>query len=98
MKRGGRINPVGPKAERQKADLEAARTVLRDRARRECEADFSENCTGWGTDPHHIWPSDRRKELHDPERMLWVCRLCHNEIDERRVEAERAGLIRRADW
>lgn len=98
MKRGGRLRQIGPKAERQRDDLKAARDALRTRSRRECEADFSDDCTGWGTDPHHVWPSDRRRELHDPDRMLWVCRPCHDEIDARRFEAETAGLIARADW
>lgn len=98
MKRGGRINPIGPKAERQRDDIDACRDAIKIRSRRECEADFSDDCTGWGTDMHHVWPSDRRREVHDPERCLWVCRPCHDEIDGRRVDAERRGLIRRADW
>lgn len=30
-----------------------------------------------GTDAHHLWPEDRDRGVHDPDRGLWICRTAH---------------------
>lgn len=65
---------VGAKTRREAADLAAFRRALKARAGGRCEIRVSPECTGIGTDAHHMAPSDRDRGRHDPERGLWLCR------------------------
>lgn len=48
-----------------------------------------------GLDPHHLWTSDRDRNVHDPARMLFVCRAAHNWIDAHPDAARELGLYKR---
>jgi hypothetical protein len=47
-----------------------------------------------GCDPHHLFPEDRDRGVHDPARGMWLCRTAHNWTDDHPELAHRAGLLR----
>lgn len=89
---------IGPKAKRERRDLDAFREALRERSGGECEGPASvphdQRGRHFGCDPHHLFPSDRACGVHDPERGLWVCRTLHDWIDANPHLAEDLGLLR----
>lgn len=50
-----------------------------------------------GCDPHHLFPEDRDRGVHDPARGLWLCRPCHDWIDAHPAWAHQLGLLRPDD-
>ena len=78
------IRRVGAKSRRERPALDAARAVVRER--RWCEAggivrDGRSICgpvgLHHGAHVHHVWPEDRDRGVHDPDRMLYLCPTAH---------------------
>lgn len=68
----------GAKARREQSALDAFRAALR--GRHWCEGNTPDCPPGRhpGTDPHHVWPSDRDRGVHNPARGLLLCRAAHD--------------------
>lgn len=47
-----------------------------------------------GTDPHHVWPEDRDRGVHDPSRALLLCRHAHDYAHANPAIAKTFGLLR----
>lgn len=48
-----------------------------------------------GRDPHHVDPKDRARNVHDPERGLWICGRAHDFIHQQQpARARELGLLR----
>lgn len=104
-----RIRARGKKALRTAGDERAFRSALQHRSMGYCEAtervanlaDFrvvhtvcGTGILHAGTDPHHLWPEDRRRGLHDPERGVWLCRRAHEWVHANPRRARELGLLR----
>jgi hypothetical protein len=47
-----------------------------------------------GRDPHHVDPKDRARNVHDPERGLWICGQAHDFVHQREPRlARQVGLL-----
>lgn len=87
----------GARGRRNREAMSAVRPVLLERSGGRCEADgFSPYCTGVGAHAHHIWPSDRDRGLHDPDRMALVCAPCHEHIHRYPGAAGPRGLLKKS--
>lgn len=90
------LKKVGRRGAEARRAMDEARVCLLERSGGVCEGnDFSPHCTGVGTDAHHIWPSDRDRNRHEPERMAYLCRFCHMELHANPNLANKAGLLKR---
>lgn len=47
-----------------------------------------------GVEAHHVWPEDRDRGVHDPERGLWLCARAHRWAHDHPKLASVAGLLR----
>lgn len=47
-----------------------------------------------GVDPHHVWPEDRDRGVHDPSRALLLCRPAHDYAHANPTMAKTLGLLR----
>lgn len=45
-------------------------------------------------DPHHVWPEDRDRGIHDPARVLALCRRSHDWAHDHPAHASALGLLR----
>jgi hypothetical protein len=107
LKRGGRINPIGRKARREREALEFFRDEVCRRDNGVCRAAMLRGPRNAllvcgrrglhaGTEAHHMWPEDRDRGIHDPERGLWLCTHAHRWAHEHPAEAAVLGLLRPA--
>lgn len=48
-------------------------------------------------DPHHVWPEDHDRGVHDPHRVLDVCRSAHDWTHAHPALAAIVGLLRPED-
>lgn len=88
------LRKVGKKAQRERPAFDQARADLLLRSGGRCEGrDFSPHCTGVGTDAHHVRIADRDEGRHEADRMLFLCRACHQEAHANPRLARHAGLI-----
>lgn len=100
------LRSVGAKAKRERPALDAAREVVRER--RWCEAGWITDlrtgtavCGGRrvaheGAHVHHVWPEDRDRGVHDPDRMLYLCPTSHAWAHANPSAAAEVGLLRPA--
>ena len=88
---GGR----GRKALREESALFQFRAVVY--RRQWCQGDTPACPIGQhpGTDAHHIWPSDRDKGLHNPNRAALLCRAAHQFVHEFPAWGREHGLLKR---
>ena len=99
------LRRVGAKARRERPALTAAREIVR--ARFYCEAaQLRDRVTGEpvcggpfhrehrGVWAHHMWPEDRDRGQHDPERMLYLCHHAHRWTHDHPALASQLGLMR----
>jgi hypothetical protein len=95
----------GAKAKREAPALRSANEAVRARSRGYCEANAQDDgvhgfpCSGWGAHAaapgaHHIWPEDRDRGLHDPERMLALCFATHRWAHDEPKLSSAARLLR----
>jgi hypothetical protein len=47
-----------------------------------------------GSDPHHVWPEDRDRGVHDPARGKFLCRAAHDWVHANPRRAKTLGLLR----
>lgn len=47
-----------------------------------------------GDNAHHVWPEDRDRGHHRPERGLYLCWRSHRWTHDHPAEAQRLGLLR----
>ena len=47
-----------------------------------------------GSQAHHLWPEDRARNRHDPERGAWLCYVAHRWLHDHPAEAKTLGLLR----
>lgn len=80
---------------RQSPEYRRLSTEVKLRASNRCELHIHKVCTGWGEDPHHVYPtSEGGAVVCPPKWLLWACRACHGYVHgSGRREAERLGLI-----
>lgn len=102
------IAKIGAKAKREAVALNAFRGALVDRSHGFCEGPravflddgeviivpHAARGRHHGCDPHHLWPEDRDRGVHDPARGMWLCRPAHNFTDDEPALAHRAGMLR----
>lgn len=104
LKRGKRPKQIGKKALReQEARIEFARAVARN-AGGYCETMHlpvvvaTMICTvpvvHAGAHAHHVWPEDRDRGVHDPNRGLWLCARAHDWSHTHPALAWEYGLLR----
>ena len=94
-----RLNPIGRKAQRERAALDDFRLALSTRHGGQCEAmlftpivcSLSPHA---GSDAHHVFPEDRDAGRHDPDRGLYLCRLAHQWAHNNPASAKSVGLLR----
>lgn len=98
----------GRRSERDEADRAEFARQLEDRSEGWCEATERlrivapelalKVCTTGilhkGTDPHHLFPEDRDRGVHDPSRGLWLCRHAHDWAHDHPRLAKSYGLLR----
>lgn len=105
MKRSPIPRRRGRKAEREQPALDAFRDALRDRMW--CEAaDLIDTDTDLpvcgrygrhdGAHAHHMWPEDRDRGVHDPNRGKWLCTVSHRWTHHWPEKAGVIGLLRAA--
>lgn len=90
-----RLRPVGARKRRTLAAERRFAEVLFTRSKGRCEVTSPACPPGMhvGHHPHHIWPSDRDRNVHDPDRGLWVCHVAHRWIHANPVTARSLGWI-----
>ena len=102
------LRRVGAKARRERPALAAAREIVR--ARITCQAEGLNDDDGypicvhdpWSPPPgshrgahvHHVWPEDRDRGVHDPDRMLYLCVPAHDWTHAHPLAAKALGLMR----
>jgi len=96
-----RLRRIGRKGLREREALARFRHDVAERAGGMCEARGERYSVlicrpheHYGTQAHHIWPEDRDKGVHDPERGLWLCWDAHRYVHEHPDEAKLLGLLR----
>lgn len=93
------IRRVGRKARREADAWAACREAVIARARGLCEGP-GEVCgviygvPHRGAEVHHVWPEDRDRGVHDPDRCLLLCTAAHRWSHANPLLASRAGLLR----
>lgn len=99
------LRRVGKRQARERSSLDQARQRVRGRVW--CEA-WGVNVPGTlleyvcaetlheGSDCHHVWPSDRDRGVHDPDRMLFLCRDAHRWVHDHPRLAGELGLLHRS--
>ena len=82
LRRGKPLRSVGARKRRTMAAEQAFRVALRERSGGRCEVVTPACPQGWhlGAHAHHIYPSDRDRGVHDPNRGLFVCADAHSAI------------------
>jgi hypothetical protein len=96
------IPKVGAKTKRERPALDAARVVVKGRTWCQAHTLLDAHgvpicgtlCVHQGSDPHHMWPEDRDCGIHDPRRMLLLCRTSHDWADAHMTDAKTLGIIR----
>jgi hypothetical protein len=93
------IAAVGRKTTREADALDAFRAGVQGRSGGRCElgAPACDPDPHGGGAAHHVWPSDRDRGVHDPERGLWACWQGHAWVHDHPTEAERRGWLGRSD-
>lgn len=89
----------GRKAERERSAVASFRAEVRRRAGGWCEG-ATPACPPHrhaGAHAHHVWPSDRDRGVHDPERGKLLCAAGHDWTHAHPAEAERRGLLGRSE-
>lgn len=95
LKRGKPLARRGRKALREVSDLDAMRAIVRERNGGSCEI-WTPSCepgAHYGAHVHHVFPSDRDRGVHDPERCLYVCAPSHQFIHEHPAWARTRGYL-----
>jgi hypothetical protein len=72
--------------------MRRAREVVIERSGGQCEARFSNHCTGIGTQAHHIILRSQGGTWN-PANLAWVCAFCHSDIHENPARAKAYGLL-----
>lgn len=100
MRRGGPLErrtplrSVGKKGRADRRELDAVRTELLFRSRGRCEArGFSDLCTGYGVEVHHVVKRSLGGK-HTPENCVLICEFCHAKTETDPAEALAAGWLR----
>lgn len=97
------LRATGSKADRERADLQLFRDVLRDRVWCDAigiiDADTKLPVCGTfgrhvGEHAHHVWPEDRDCGVHDPGRGKWLCAAAHRWTHANPAKAAVARLLR----
>ena len=93
-----RLKPTGRKAAREAEAQAEFRAEVRRRARGLCEGATPACPPGPhdGHHAHHVFPSDRDRGVHDPERGKLLCAPGHTWTHANPAEAERRGLLGRS--
>lgn len=47
-----------------------------------------------GEHAHHVWPEDRARGRHDPDRIVWICSAAHARIHANPKTARELGFLR----
>lgn len=101
LRRGKRPNRKGAKAAREAPALAAFRLELKSRGW--CEASgirwegapvCGSTRTHHGEHPHHVYPEDRDRGIHDPARGLWLCPAAHDWAHANPEAAKHVRLLR----
>lgn len=94
------IRKRGRKARREAGSIRAFAAALRARSGGWCEAFDLTHPTICGParhnghHPHHVWPEDHDRGVHDPLRGAWLCTTAHNWAHANPTAAAIAGLLR----
>lgn len=94
LKRRTPLRAVGAKGQRDRREVDTARTELLFRSQGRCETrGYSPLCTGYGIHAHHVI---RRSQggHNNANNLLWVCSMCHRKIHDNPAEALRRGYLR----
>ena len=103
------LRRVGAKTHRERPALDAAREIVRARVYCQagglsdleglpvCGPRFGLPYL-WNVHPgdhaHHVWPEDRDRGVHDPDRMLYLCPTAHGWTHDHPLAAKALGLMR----
>lgn len=82
LRRRTPLRSVGARKLRTQSAERAFREALIARSGGRCEVVTPACPDGWheGAHGHHCWPSDRDRNIHDPNRGLFVCAPAHDYI------------------
>ena len=102
-----RLPPTGRKAKREQSELDTFRAEVKARAQGWCEAQTVGALTTTmavevcgtsfrhpGRHCHHVWPEDRDRGVHDPDRGLFLCAAAHGWAHTHPEQAAMLGLLR----
>lgn len=86
----------GRKALREEGDLDAFRAAVARRSGGRCElaAPACDDAPHPAAHAHHVWPEDRDRGVHDPDRGLHVCAAGHRYVHEHPAMAAERGWLR----
>lgn len=95
LARTGGLRRVGARKARTRGAEAQFKRALQDRSKGWCEVLTPACPTGLhaGSDAHHVCPSDRDRNVHDPDRGLWLCPAAHRWVHANPQSARRLGWL-----
>lgn len=99
MKQRKPIARVGRRAKRDRGAIDRCRRAVLQRSGGRCEATgIIDPICGYaphsGVAMHHMWPEDRDRGRHEPERCRWLCDASHAWVHAHPNKAKELGLLR----